>query len=85
MTTIWKYTLQIDDGEMIDMPRGARPLAVQVQAGDMCLWAAVDSRAPLVRHKFNIGGTGHPLPDGEYIGSVQDGPYVWHIFDGGEV
>ena len=85
---IWKYNLAARDmsGGAIEMPRGARILDVQMQAGYMHAWAMVDRQAPIVHRRFGVYGTGHDIPDspGDYIATVQDGSFVWHVFDLGE-
>lgn len=83
---IWKFPIR-KDRSRVHMPKGAQLLAVQMQAGVPCLWAAVDLSAERVRRSIAVYGTGHTLMDelGAYIGTVQDGSLVWHFFDLGEV
>lgn len=55
---------------------------VRTVHGRLELWARIDPQAPHVDRRFAIRGTGHVLGDvGEHIGTVQDAPYVWHIFE----
>ena len=88
--TVWKFYLPVDDRITIAMPRGARPLCVQVQANKLCLWVAVDPSADPVNHLFLICGTGHHRDDidfSRHIGSsfqIHGGTLVFHVFDGGE-
>lgn len=88
MTTIWKYPLQVTDVQWVSMPEGARLLYVDYQAGDLSLWAMVDSKAPLRNRLIAVVGTGNPAPtdqDGaSYVGTAISGSFVWHVFDGGE-
>jgi hypothetical protein len=84
----WIGPLMLDDKKSIEMPAGARLLAVGTQFGFPCIWAMCDETAPLVWRMFAIYGTGHQLPrnPGTYVGTVMthnDDP-VWHIFDLGE-
>lgn len=84
MRTIFKYPIRIDDEQTVTMPKGARIISAQVQAGIVCLWAIVKPGAALNEHRrICIIGTGHELPDDgfEYIGTVQTPPLVWHIFE----
>jgi len=89
MTTnavIWKYQLTPSPGTAevaIEMPAGAMVLTVQTQAGQPCLWALVNEEQPLITRRFVIVGTGHPVPDGigDYIGTWQNSPFVFHLFD----
>lgn len=87
MPTIWKYDLEIDDRQIVEMPEGAELLSVQMQRDRLRLWALVDPIAHKVAHNIIVHGTGHPVGDvGLFIGTVQThgGQLVWHVFDGGE-
>lgn len=81
---IWKYPLGNGSPQMVSMPKGAEILTVQVQAGHTCLWAHVDPNEELEPRKIYIVGTGHPTPADawRYIGTIQQPPFVWHIFEG---
>lgn len=66
------------------MPQGARILSVQDQRGRLCIWAQVDDSKPKVARHFQIVDTGDPRTDMHrltFIGSVQQGPFVWHVFE----
>ena len=84
---IWKYTLEVERGRRVVMPRGAVPLSFQNQKGLPVLWAMVDPDAPKVEREFSVVGTGHDVPSGvgAFVGTAQFGSLVWHLFDGGEV
>lgn len=86
---IYKYPLEITDEQHVAMPRGARLLSVQLQRdGVCCLWALVSDDSDDVDSSrlIYIVGTGNPtdIADEPFIGTVQMGQSVWHIFDGGE-
>ena len=56
----------------------------------LCLWASVDPYARQVRRRIAIVGTGNPAPEigpahAQYIGTAHCPPFVWHVFDGGEI
>lgn len=80
---IWKFILPITDEIEVDMPDVSIPLNVQLQSTDICLWAMVDPKGPKVKKRFFIVGTGHPFnpADKLYIGTVQKGSFVWHVFE----
>jgi hypothetical protein len=84
---IWKFELEIADIQRIDMPEGAKILSIQLQNGRLCLWALVARFASPEIREIEIIGTGNPimpLEDGlkrEFIGTVQQGQFVWHIFE----
>ena len=89
--------LDTGDLREIEMPQGARILGVQTQAelggflGPLtaeipCVWALVNTEeGKTVRRMFRVYGTGReikePLEGLDYIGTVQTGPFVWHVFE----
>lgn len=81
---IWKYVLEIKDVQQISMPESAKLLTVQVQNNALCLWALVDKAKPMVEKMIKIYGTGNEIPfftrAKDYIGTVQMGQLVWHVF-----
>lgn len=85
--TIFKYDLATTDEQTIRLPEGARILAVGEQYAALKLWAVVVAGAEMCDRIIRITGTGHPPPEGEYIGTVicANGVLVWHVFDGGPV
>ncbi len=86
MQQIWKFPL-LSAAEAIKIPRGARILDVQLQNDRPCLWALVTPAAELVARAIHICGTGSDLLGGteNYLATFQQGPFVWHVFDGGEI
>ncbi len=87
--TIWKFNIDIDDVQNVEMPKQAKLLSVQVQNGSVRLWAMVCPRNTLVNRIIQMAGTGHDLKGrdmGEYLGTFQisNGQLVFHVFDGGE-
>lgn len=90
MKTIYKYPIDLGAELFLTMevPDGTVFLYVGEQLGEVCLWALVDTEAPLVRRHLRIVGTGidaSDLNEDQYIGSVLvlNGTYVYHIFDVG--
>jgi hypothetical protein len=85
--TIWKFALP-PDFLPVSMPRGSQLLYVAEQHGALCLWAQVDPTAAMVPRRIYIVGTGHDVPGAAaYVGSalLQDGMFVFHVYDGGEL
>jgi len=82
--TIYKYPLEITDVQQIEMPLTSNILTAQMQNGVLCLWAAVETSDRLEKRTIFIFGTGNPMLGGvtsrDYIATVQDGKFVWHIF-----
>ena len=87
---IWKFPLKIERHQMVVMPKGSVLLDMQDQDGVLTLWASVPIDRGIhpdsVERDLSIIGTGHDLPSGQqtYVATAQQGPYVWHLFDGGE-
>ena len=84
--TVWKYDLRVDDEILVEMPPGAELLHVGNQTGEpdrFTVWARVVPGVHVAR-RLLVRGTGHPIGDEPYVGSAFGGPFVWHIFDGGE-
>lgn len=91
MKIIYKYPLQNrnrDGACEVFLPAAAEILTVGAQEGTICLWALDDVLQGLCRHNrtFFVIGTGHEMPECEvnYIGTVFDGPFVWHVFEKGK-
>ena len=82
MRTVWKFNIPVEGS--IAMPKGAQPLAVQIQDGAPCLWTMVDLTQPSALYPIHVIGTGHPIPDavGRYVGTFQlaGGSLVFHLF-----
>jgi hypothetical protein len=83
--TVWKYDITDCDFQEIEMPAGAQPLCVQIQAGCAQLWALVEpDREMEIRH-FRLAGTGHIIQDNirQYVGSFQflGGWLIFHLFE----
>lgn len=84
MKTVWKYEwpMPMDRAEF-EMPAGAEILHAREQRNAVCLWAKVDDARPKEKRQFILSGTGHPAPDGKYIGtaSLFDGNLILHVFE----
>ena len=79
---IWKYSLE----NVIEMPKGAEILTVDIQNGQMFnaqMWVKVDTENEMEKRMFEVIGTGQNFDDTnrKYIGTYQDGPFVWHVFE----
>lgn len=82
MKTIWKYRLD-EPVKTLALPAGAKVLAVQMQNAEPTLWVLVDPRNKTEQRTFVNHSTGHTVPDTDdvYCGTLQAGPFVWHIFE----
>ena len=86
MKTIYKYTLNIEDTQVVALPPDATLLSVGEQNGQLQLWAMLDSTAAVITRHIRIFGTGHPVNEDtklSFIGTVitMDGRLVWHVFE----
>lgn len=86
---VWKYKVQpngVHGGmyamEVHGVPETRRIRYVGLQDGEVCVWVEVDPTSqPTTMVLFSVGtGFGEVYPDVEYIGTVQRGPYVWHLY-----
>ena len=83
---IWKFKLEICDEQKILMPKGAKILSVQQQAGELFLWALYDPEKRKEERIIYIYGTRNSIqnhPVRKFIGTVQtqNGFLVWHVFE----
>jgi len=79
--TIWKFELP-KTRSLIDMPVGAQVIRVAKQWNVQWIWAIVESDNATEKRLFAVIGTGQAAPpDGRYLGTWEDGPFVWHLFE----
>lgn len=84
---LWKFTVPLGKPIQHSVPAGGiiRHVALDHTSRDPALWIEVDPRpdAPTEIRTFNCYGTGH-LIEGDNLfhrGTVQDGHWVWHLFE----
>ncbi len=76
MKTVWKFSLEVADEQILHLPYGAEILSVGLQAEVIVLWALVDPApdAPKKSTCIVIRGTGQSIEtslfDLAYIGTV---------------
>ncbi len=83
MKTIWKFTLERTDAQTINPPKGAVCRLVAVQHGELCAWLEVEAERITATWQIRIFGTGHNIGGAagmQHLGSVIDGPFVWHVY-----
>ena len=84
MNAVWKFPLKLLFSQEVEMPVGARPLCVQVQHGTPCIWAQVDpSTSGRTSRRVTLAPTGYQFeqaPPGDYLGTVQMGELVFHVY-----
>lgn len=79
MRAVYKYDLTEEIIAPIE-----KFLHVEMQDGVPCAWAIINTDLTKNHYTVSISGTGWPLlepqnPD-TYVGTLMDGPYVWHVF-----
>lgn len=82
--TIYKYPLQFEPRQQVRMPADAGLLSVEMQRGDICIWAMVDLERDLEPRTFILAATGEEFDaDGLfYVGTVQPSErLVFHLFE----
>ncbi len=90
MQKILKYPITIVDSQIVSVPRGFKPLSVQMEFGNgLYLWVQAESEAPLVSVIIRMFGTEHlpmegvdDIDIGEFLGSIHamNGPQVYHVY-----
>jgi len=90
MKTIYKYTIPSNNRDEIDhedivMPKDAQLLHCAIINRISYLWAEVDCNEIESIRRIYLIGTGRRVPySAEYLTTVIDGPFVFHIYDGGQ-
>ena len=83
MKTIYKYEINTHE-TYISLPDGAEPVNVDLDPrGVKCIWVLLNPELPKNNTRcFVIRGTGHMIESNLwYIGTIKEGPFVWHIFE----
>jgi hypothetical protein len=83
MQTLYKFQLPHVDRLKIRASSCAVPLSVGLDPeGRLCLWMQVDPAGPKRDLDVFVVGTGNPIPPEaiNFVGSVTEGLFVWHIF-----
>ena len=82
---IYKYVIDAP-GKDITLPPGARVVHTAMQNGSPHIWVeqtllpSDGTYSP--PRVFTIVGTGQAIPEGaDYVGTVHQQPYVWHIYE----
>lgn len=84
MRKIFKYRLEQIYRQIIHMPVQAEVLAVDIQHGEITLWAAVDPAAYQTPRIFYTVCTGEDAPAGKHLAMLKfrDGAFILHVFEG---
>lgn len=90
MLTIYKYKLNKSGINQIQMPMDASVISVGLDPkDDICIWAIVDTEKNMDTRTFFVAGTGWDITEEllefseiNYLGTVKQGSFMWHIFEG---
>lgn len=84
---VWKFSLSVSDNEQIIMAPGwLNVVGFGLQDDRLTMWGEVHPEEhregdKLSEHRFRIVGTGHTVPAGyTHRGLVQQGSFVWHLY-----
>jgi hypothetical protein len=80
MRTIWKYEIK-EQSVSTDIPVGAKLLSFQMQNNIPTVWFEVDPEERKEQRRFSLVGTGWKFMAGGYLGTAQQGPLVWHLYE----
>jgi hypothetical protein len=85
MNAVYKTPLDPEaETQIVQIQHGAQPLKLDYQKGFAMIWWLVDPREPLTSRKIRVVGTGWAvelLRKEAYIGTLYNGPFVWHYFE----
>ena len=93
MLTVYKYPINPSDEKIeLKIPGGGNILSAGLDpVNRLCVWALVNPDEEERATNIYCVGTGWPIDwimeeeDAlNFVGSVKDGPYMWHVFVGGE-
>ena len=90
MKTIWKFEIDSECAQLVEMPRGSKPLKVgwDPHKKKAYLWAECDTQQPNVKYQVFVHRTGESLVKvvGQYIGTVtypsrvETMMFQWHFY-----
>ena len=85
MKTIWKFKLEIEKLQKLEMPKKAEIIAVKTQNETPFLWAVVDTEAQKETRTFEIVPTGSAIESKkhDYLSSLfyMKDSLVQHVFE----
>lgn len=87
-SVIHRVTLDVTDAQLIAIPNIGQVLSVAPTrdggSSQIDLWFTTYPDEPNGKRWIYMAGTGHPLPDGRFVGTVvTPSGLVWHVFEGG--
>ena len=86
MKTVYKYPIGLHISR-VNIYKNAQIISAGYDPiGELCIWALVDTEQEKEFVTILTIGTGWELPENglEFIDTVKDGPYMWHVFKADE-
>jgi hypothetical protein len=81
---IYKYILTEVKTQLVKMPLKSEIIDIQIQDGNIVMWAIIDPQTEDIEVKINMYGTGEEICDSnlkeQYLATVKSYGYVWHFF-----
>lgn len=82
---VWKFVLQPELHQRLELPKGTKPLSVHNQRGSICMWAEVDAMEKELQFFdiFIFETDDDLLPArGDFLGTciLEDGNLVLHVY-----
>ena len=79
---IYKQLLELGT-QTIELPLYAKIITVHEQFAQLTMWYIFNEESTITEKRtFSVIGTGHIIPEGsEYIGTIHQEQYVWHVFE----
>ena len=81
MRAIWRKEIKTTGRQVVSLPVGAKILNVQVLEDSWGLWYLCNTKAPFEDRYIAVYTAGQEVGNGTYIGTIQDGPLVFHVFE----
>jgi hypothetical protein len=85
MSIILKQEIGVVARQLITLPVHAKILSFQKQRNKLVIWYMAEQNEVLERRIFQVIGTGNEfytkMENLQYIGTVQDDNFVWHLFE----
>ena len=82
MRVVYKYVLPREPEFTLSTPEVFKPLCVNMQNDKPTMWAQIFKGNKTIERKFFLIATGERIPSvaHAYIGTLFDGPFVWHLY-----
>ena len=82
MNVIHKHILRSVPHTKLELPKGAIPLQIDWQRGEVAMWVLTDTeQRELEERTFHINPTGQGVRGSSYIGSAISDAFCFHVFE----